>query len=141
MLDQQQRFAHRARHSVTVVAGATTANFSRNRRLLHREQSERDPVTATVGTSSQTATISTLLAPVLVSGVVCDAASLGQSAVITCTATLTQFAPAGGSSVMLTSSNASLTVPGFGHGSRRQPQPLLSAPLPRLPSRAIRALP
>ena len=67
-------------------------------------------MTATLGSSSQTATIS-LLAPVLVSGVACSPTSLGQSAVSTCTVTLTQIAPTGGSSVTLASNNALLTVP------------------------------
>src|ERR1019366_2387832 len=51
-----------------------------------------------------------LVAP-LVSGVTCIPTSLGQSAVSTCTVTLTQTAPTGGSSVTLGSNNARLTVP------------------------------
>ena len=47
----------------------------------------------------------------LVSSLACNPTSLGQNAVSTCTVTLTQTAPTGGSSVTLTNNNASLTVP------------------------------
>ncbi len=95
--------------SVKVAAGATTATFSATAAAAIASN-QSATVTATLGGSSQTATIS-LLAPVLVSGVACAPSSLGQSAVSTCTVTLTQTAPAGGSSVTLASNNASLTVP------------------------------
>ena len=95
--------------SVTVGTGATTATFSATAApTIASNQSAT--VTATLGSSSQTATIS-LLAPVLVSGVACSPTSLGQSAVSICTVTLTQTAPAGGLSVTLASNNASLTMP------------------------------
>ncbi len=45
------------------------------------------------------------------STVACNPANLGQSAAGTCTVTLSQAAPAGGSSVTLASNNALLTVP------------------------------
>ena len=95
--------------SVTVASGATTATFSATA-AASIASNQSATVTATLGSSSQTATIS-LLAPVLVSGVACSPTSLGQSAVSTCTVTLTQTAPAGGSSVTLASNNVSLTVP------------------------------
>ncbi len=95
--------------SVMVAAGDTTATFSATA-AASIASNQSATVTATLGTSSQTATIS-LLAPVLVSGVACSPGSLGQSAVSTCTVTLTQTASTGGSSVTLASNNASLTVP------------------------------
>jgi hypothetical protein len=95
--------------SVTVASGATTATFNATA-AASIASNQSATVTATLGTSSKTATIS-LQAPVLVSGVACNPTSLGQSAVSTCTVTLTQIAPAGGSSVTLASNNASLTVP------------------------------
>jgi trimeric autotransporter adhesin len=95
--------------SVTVTAGATTATFSATA-AASIASNQSATVTATLGSSSQTAAIS-LLAPVLVSGVACTPTSLGQSAVGTCTVTLTQTAPAGGSGVTLASNNALLTVP------------------------------
>jgi hypothetical protein len=95
--------------SVTVAAGATTATFNATA-VATIASNQSATVTATLGASSQTATIN-LLAPVLVSGVVCSPPSLGQSAVSGCTVTLTQTAPAGGSTVTLASNNASLTVP------------------------------
>ncbi len=95
--------------SVSVAAGATTATFSATA-AASIASNQSATVTATLGSSSQTATIS-LLAPVLVSTLACSPTSLGQSAVSTCTITLTQTAPTGGASVTLTSNNASLTVP------------------------------
>ncbi len=95
--------------SVTVTAGTTTATFSATANAdIPNNQSAT--VTATLGASSQTAAIS-LLAPVLVSIVACSPASLGQSAVSTCTVTLTQNAPTGGTNVTLASNNTSLIVP------------------------------
>ena len=95
--------------SVLVAVGATSATFSATAGAgIAGNQSAA--VTASLGSSSQTATIG-LLAPVLVSTLACAPASLGQSAVSTCTVTLTQTAPAGGSNVTLASNNASLTVP------------------------------
>ena len=95
--------------SVTVAAGATTATFSATA-AASLASNQSATVTATLGSSSQTATIS-LLAPVLVSGMACAPTTLLQSAVSTCTVTLTQTAPTGGSNVTLASNNASLTVP------------------------------
>src|ERR1019366_3826525 len=51
-----------------------------------------------------------LVAP-LVSGVTCIPTSLGRNAVSTCTVTVSQTAPTGGTSVTLNSNNALLTVP------------------------------
>ena len=96
--------------TVTVAAGATTATFSATA-AASISSNQSATITATLGASSKTATIS-LQAPVLVSGVVCFPTSLGQSAVSTCTVTLTQTAPAGGSKVTLATNNALLTVPG-----------------------------
>ena len=95
--------------TVTVAAGATTATFSATA-AASIPSNQSATVTATLGTSSQTATIN-LQAPVLVSGVVCSPTSLGQSAVSTCTLTLTQPALTGGASVMMSSNNPLLTVP------------------------------
>ena len=86
---EQQRFAHRA--------GFGDGSGGRHHGDLQRDgggtiaSNQSATVTATLGSSSQTATIS-LLAPVLVSGVACNPTSLGQSAVSTCTVTLTQTA-------------------------------------------------
>ncbi len=67
-------------------------------------------ITGTANGGSGSASFS-LLGSVMVSGVACSPASLGQSAPSMCTVTLTQAAPAGGSSVTLASNNALLTVP------------------------------
>jgi trimeric autotransporter adhesin len=95
--------------SVTVAAGATMATFSATAAAIILTNRSAT-VTATLGGSSQTATIN-LLAPGLVSGVACSPTSLGQSAVSTCTVTLGQTAPLGGLGVTLASNNPSLTVP------------------------------
>ena len=93
---------------VTVAAGATTATFSATAAaFLASNQSAL--LTATLGVSSQSATI-TLIAPV-VSALSCNPTSLGQSAISTCTLTVTQTARSGGTAVSLASSNASLSVP------------------------------
>ena len=95
--------------AVTVAAGATTAAFTATA-AASIASNQTATLTATLGGSSQTATVN-LPAPVLVSGVVCSPASLGQSAVSICTVTLTQIAPTGGSSVTLASNDTPLTVP------------------------------
>jgi uncharacterized protein (TIGR03437 family) len=95
--------------SVTVAAGATTATFNATAAAAIAAN-QNASVTATYGPSSQSATLA-LLAPVLVSALGCAPASLGQSAVSSCTVTLSQPALAGGASVALASNNALLTVP------------------------------
>ncbi len=95
--------------SVKVAAGATTATFSATA-AASIASNQSATVTAALGGSSKTATIS-LVAPVLLSSLVCSPASLGPSGVSTCTAKLTQSAPAGGSSVTLASNTAWLTIP------------------------------
>jgi hypothetical protein len=95
--------------SVTVAAGETTATFSATA-AASIPSNQTATVTATFGTTTQTASVN-LQAPLLVSAVACNPATLGQSAVSTCTVTLTQMAPAGGSSVTLSSNNTLLTVP------------------------------
>ena len=94
--------------TVTIAAGATTATFTTTA-AASIASNQTATVTASMGSSLQTAAVG-LLAPVLVSGVACSPASLGQSAASTCTVTTTQTAPAGGSSVTLASNNALLTV-------------------------------
>jgi trimeric autotransporter adhesin len=95
--------------SVTVAAGATTATFSATAASTIASN-QNAIITARFGTGSQTATIS-LVAPVLISSLTCNPASLGQSAASTCTITLSQTAPTGGSAVTLASNNTSLIVP------------------------------
>ena len=134
---EQQRFAHRAGIGDS-SGGSDDRDLQRDRGGIDRKQSERDR-DGDPGQQLADATIS-LLAPVLVSGVACSPTSLGQSAVSTCTVTLTQTAPAGGSSVTLASNNTSLTVPAsvtVAAGARPRP----SARRRRPPSRAIRARP
>ena len=99
--------------SVTVAAGATTATFSAAA-AASIASSQSATVTGTFGSSSQTAIINLVTAPVspvLVSSLACGPTSLGKSAVSTCTVTLNAAAPTGGSSVTLGSNNTLLTVP------------------------------
>src|ERR1019366_7999024 len=56
-------------------------------------------------------TVTIALVTPLVSGVTCIPTSLSQSVVSTCTVTVSQTAPTGGTSVTLASNNALLTVP------------------------------
>jgi uncharacterized protein (TIGR03437 family) len=67
-------------------------------------------VTATLGGAAKTAIIN-LMAPALVSSMTCSPTSLSQSAIGICTITLAQAASAAGSSITLSSNNASLSVP------------------------------
>jgi uncharacterized protein (TIGR03437 family) len=95
--------------SVTVTAGATTATFTATA-AASIPANQTATVTATLGPSTQTASLN-LQAPVLLSGVLCNPASLGQSAIATCTVTTTQPALTGGAAVTLASNNTLLTVP------------------------------
>ena len=94
--------------SATIGVGATTTTFSATA-AVSIASNQNAIVTATLGGASKTATIG-LLTP-LVSKVSCDPTSLGQSAVSTCTVTVSQAAPTGGMTVTLASNNALLTVP------------------------------
>jgi hypothetical protein len=95
--------------SVTVVAGATTATFNATAAAAIAAN-QNVTISATLGVSSQNTAIS-LLAPVLVSSVTCSSTSLLQAATSSCTVTLTQPAPSGGTSVTLSSNNVLLTLP------------------------------
>lgn len=95
--------------SVTVASGATSASFTATAAATI-SSNQSATVTATLGASAQTAPID-LQAPLRVSAVACNPASLGQSGTSTCTVTLTGDAPAGGSTVTLSSNNTLLTVP------------------------------
>jgi trimeric autotransporter adhesin len=95
--------------SVTVAGGATTATFTATA-STGITSSQNATVTATLGSSSQTATIA-LIAPGLVSALTCNPASLGPGGVSTCTVTLNSAAPTGGANVTLTTNTAWLNVP------------------------------
>ena len=90
--------------SVTVAAGATAATFNATA-SAYITISQTATVTATLGSSSQTASIA-LVAPVLVSALTCSPSTLSPSAASTCTVTLNTAAPTGGSSATLASNNA-----------------------------------
>ena len=96
--------------SVMVAAGATSAVFNATAGAVASSQSAT--ITATLGTSSRTATINlTPVVSVSVASLSCNPASLGPFATSSCTVTLNQAAPAGGSSVLLMSTNVALAVP------------------------------
>jgi uncharacterized protein (TIGR03437 family) len=67
-------------------------------------------ITASYNGSSANATVN-LVAPVLISSLTCNPTSLGSNASSTCTVTLSQAAPAGGSAVTLSDNSTVLTVP------------------------------
>ncbi len=96
--------------SVTVASGATTAIIQRDGGGYHREQSERDRHgdfrQQFADRERQSAGAGAGLEP----GCAVPPALVRKPA-STCTVTLTRVAPAGGSSVTLTSNNASLSVP------------------------------
>ena len=92
--------------SVTVAGGLTTTTFTATAGLLAISQ------TITLGAGSQTFNIS-LVAPMTVTGLQCLASSLTSNTGTTCTVTMNQAAPVGGSTVTITGGIANvLTVPG-----------------------------
>ncbi len=93
--------------AITVPAGASSANFTATAGTITASQSAS--VTASLSGSTQTAVLN-LLAPMLVTALTCNPATVNSSSTSTCTATLNQPSPAGGSTVGLTSNNAALTV-------------------------------
>ncbi|HKE25386.1 MAG TPA: IPT/TIG domain-containing protein [Bryobacteraceae bacterium] len=96
--------------AVTVPAGATTASFTASTASLLVNQTAT--VSASLNGASQSFNIS-LVAPVLVSSLQCQASSLASNASTTCTVTLNQAAPSGGSVVTIGGGIAGvLTVPG-----------------------------
>ncbi len=94
--------------SVTVAASATTATFTATTATVASNQSAT--VTASFNGGSANTTVS-LVAPVTVSSLACNPATLGQNASSTCTVTLSQAAPAGGANVTLSNTNSALNVP------------------------------
>ena len=94
--------------SVTVPAGASSATFIATAGVLTTNQSAT--ITATLNSASQSTTLS-MVAPTLVSALACNPTSINSGASTTCTVTLNQSAPTGGSAVALSSNNTALTVP------------------------------
>src|ERR1019366_6732746 len=94
--------------SVAVPAGASSANFTATVGTITTTQSAT--ITATLNRASQSTTLS-LAAPMLVSALGCNSSSVNSGASTTCTVTLNQSAPTGGTVVALSDNNASLTVP------------------------------
>ena len=94
--------------SVTVPAGATTASFSATA-AVSIGSNQSATVTATLGNSSRTTTIS-LLAQTQVSGVVCNPTGVSSGAATTCSVTLSQ-AISTGSTISLASNSTLLSIP------------------------------
>jgi hypothetical protein len=94
--------------SVSVPPGAASAIFVATAAVVTANQSAS--VTAALNGALQSATLS-LVAPTLVSTLACNPTSIDSGAATTCTVTLSQAAPSGGSAVALSSNNAALTVP------------------------------
>ena len=93
--------------SVTVASGATSNTFNATAGTIGSVQTA--VVTATLGSSSQTASIS-LLPPLALTSLACSPTSLSSGAISTCTVTLNQPAPSN-TAVTLSDNSASLTVP------------------------------
>ena len=95
--------------SVTVPVGATTATFSATA-AASIASNQSATVTATLGTSSQTATIS-LLAPVTLSSLTCTPTKITVGSTSSCTVSMSTNA-AGNLAIGISSSNtAALSVP------------------------------
>src|ERR1019366_1039698 len=84
--------------SVAVPAGASSANFTATVGTITTTQSAT--ITATLNRASQSTTLS-LAAPMLVSALGCNSSSVNSGASTTCTVTLNQSAPTGGTVVAL----------------------------------------
>src|ERR1035441_6352169 len=93
---------------LTIAASATSATFTATVGTIITTQSAT--ITATLNRASQSTTLS-LAAPMLVSALACNPTSVNSGASTTCTVTLNQSAPSGGSAVALSSNNTALTVP------------------------------
>ena len=94
--------------SVSVVAGNSTATFTATAASLTMPQSAT--VSATLGASSFSVPM-TLQAPVLLTGLACSPTTLASGAASTCTVTLNQTAPGGGSAINLSGNSSLLTTP------------------------------
>ena len=94
--------------TITVPAGLTTTIFNATAGSIASGQSAT--LTATLNGVSQTVII-TLVAPAVLSSLTCNPTSLTSATSATCTVTLSQAAPTGGTVVSLSSSNALLPVP------------------------------
>ena len=91
--------------TVTVTGGSTSAIFTATAGSLVVSQ------TAVLGAGGQTFSIS-LVAPMIVTGLQCGSSSLASNASTTCTVTINQAAPAGGTPVTITGGITNvLTVP------------------------------
>lgn len=94
--------------SLTVASGATTASFTATAGTVTSNQAAT--LTASLTGSSATATV-TVTPVVTITTVQCSPATIPAGTKSTCTVTLSQAAPSGGTSVSLSDDNAALTVP------------------------------
>jgi hypothetical protein len=94
--------------SVVVASGQTSAGFTATAGTFTTTQTA--VITGAMGSSSMT-TSETLVPPVGLLSLQCSPASLPSGNASTCTVTLNQPAPTGGSAVTVSSNNAALTVP------------------------------
>lgn len=94
--------------SITIGVGLTSGTFNATTAAISVDQSAT--LTATYNSSSAPATIS-LIAPALVSSLVCNPNTLISNSASNCTVTLSKAAPAGNVVVSLASNSALLGVP------------------------------
>jgi hypothetical protein len=97
--------------SVTVPAGSASTTFSATAGIINSNQAAT--VTVTLGGVSRSAILNLAAAAVSVSvsSLACGLTSLASGATTTCTVTLSGGAPAGGTTVTVSSDNALLTTP------------------------------
>jgi len=94
--------------SVGAPAGANTATFTAAAGNITTNQTA--VITATLNGTSQSASIS-LMSTVAMSSLACNPTTLTSGSPSTCTVTLSQAAPSGGTTVSLSSNNTVLSVP------------------------------
>jgi Concanavalin A-like lectin/glucanases superfamily/Putative Ig domain len=95
--------------SVTLAAGATTGSFTAIAGTVTANQAVT--VVATLNGSTATALVTVTPPPATVTGMSCTPTSVTSGGNTSCTATISQAAPTGGTAVALSSSNTALTVP------------------------------
>jgi uncharacterized protein (TIGR03437 family) len=97
--------------SVTVAAGATTAKFTATAGAVTANQAVT--VTATLNSSKATASVTVTAPPpvVTVTALQCAPATVASGGTSTCTVTLSQAAPTGGTAVTVSDSSTALTAP------------------------------
>jgi uncharacterized protein (TIGR03437 family) len=94
---------------VTVAAGATTGSFTATAGTVTANQAVT--ITASLNSSSVTASVTVTPPATTVTGLSCTPASVASGGSTSCTVTISQVAPTGGTAVTLSDTSTALTTP------------------------------